>query len=809
MSHLLETSLWAYGPGLTALFAAFLFAFADPFHEILLIVAQDTLYAFEGSTDWLRSLIRVLFSLGGIVLMTWAIWHATRYVVISSTRGQRLYNIEGDQISDNELIDKDLSWTPHLISSLPVLGLIVGVLKTATSGEADGKEAFVLYLFCVLLIMLSSTILSSSTLRDEPTRDPSWLPAFRVLIFATVCGSIGGLISYIADGRPWGTFVIVLWSSLYLSLNYFGVIIYDTLKTDPDVDTEEDVSKVVSIPLILAPFIIPVSAVLLAVFLGKPAETISAVSDQGFWESEDIALKKQLGLVYSFTIGASVLLFILKVPPLKLSSQNQKPKTGLGRFLGIAAFGVTVFACVITILWPMVWSFFGPLFVGTIFFGALALNTAWLTVISVKHFYGVPIPIVLVALMMIFGKLGVTSNHSVRGVKAHDPVFSSYHDAAEYFLKQQTDDPIYLIAAQGGGLYAGYHVAFDLALRSDKNGNFRTQVFAISGVSGGAVGASVYWAMARCAEEENGDCNSFPVANSESYATAVNDALNRDFLTPVAASLLFPDFASELIPLISRVTGFERGIALSRSIKEGISIATNDQIGEEFAGSIHATAKAGAPLLIINASRLDDGMLMDFSPVENPRHRLQSASDKSDLALADAVVASARFPIITPASRVYFEYVSDEPRGPSQLIDGGFYDNTGLEGLRPALEALIAKNAGRREIRVLLYGVANNKSERRSNFGTLSSPLVGLNSTRSARNNATIRAFFREFKDNIKVQIYDCTITTGDFNLTLSWLLSLTSINELEKAVKDLHFQTSAEVVDEGKDEFCPEYEVR
>jgi hypothetical protein len=52
--------------------------------------------------------------------------------------------------------------------------------------------------------------------------------------------------------------------------------------------------------------------------------------------------------------------------------------------------------------------------------------------------------------------------------------------------------PVFLITAQGGGLYAAYHAAVFLATIEDVCPGFTSHIFAISAVSGGSVGASIF-----------------------------------------------------------------------------------------------------------------------------------------------------------------------------------------------------------------------------------------------------------------------------------------------------------------------------
>ncbi|MFX7866411.1 hypothetical protein ABTK37_20655, partial [Acinetobacter baumannii] len=57
--------------------------------------------------------------------------------------------------------------------------------------------------------------------------------------------------------------------------------------------------------------------------------------------------------------------------------------------------------------------------------------------------------------------------------------------------------PLYVVAAEGGGIYAATHAASFLAEIQDMCPGFSHHLFAISGVSGGSVGAAVFNALTR------------------------------------------------------------------------------------------------------------------------------------------------------------------------------------------------------------------------------------------------------------------------------------------------------------------------
>ena len=130
--------------------------------------------------------------------------------------------------------------------------------------------------------------------------------------------------------------------------------------------------------------------------------------------------------------------------------------------------------------------------------------------------------------------------------------------------------PVFVVAAQGGGAYAAYNSATFLARMQDLCPTFRHHLFAISAVSGGSVGAATF-AAALDAEDDAGRTVGLEQINSADPCPQVtkflakekavedlgkggvlerqtNTILHSDFLSPLVAAALFPDFTQTFIP---------------------------------------------------------------------------------------------------------------------------------------------------------------------------------------------------------------------------------------------------------------------
>ena len=96
-----------------------------------------------------------------------------------------------------------------------------------------------------------------------------------------------------------------------------------------------------------------------------------------------------------------------------------------------------------------------------------------------------------------------------------DHAFQGWLEKREAIRASQRPYPIVIVAAEGGGIRAGYWTAAILGGLQDKDPFFRCHVFAISGVSGGSVGAVVWLGLLREYPGKLPDCNSEPTAQPE------------------------------------------------------------------------------------------------------------------------------------------------------------------------------------------------------------------------------------------------------------------------------------------------------
>jgi predicted acylesterase/phospholipase RssA len=240
--------------------------------------------------------------------------------------------------------------------------------------------------------------------------------------------------------------------------------------------------------------------------------------------------------------------------------------------------------------------------------------------------------------------------------------------------------PMFIVSAEGGGIRAAYWTAQVLAAIQKEDSNFSRHVFAISGVSGGSLGAAVF--AAQVADDIPGN----------DYVAQADTLLGADFLAPTVATLLLPDLLQRFLPW----PVFEdRAITMETSWEEAWRSTgkRSDRFRDKFT-SLWSDSKAGAPsrvpLLFLNSTVMESGGRLLMHPLdfgESSKGGFEQvfkdaidgrAALGSDLPLSTAVHLSARFTYVSPAGTVRNNAAPEKER-PTwvRLVDGGYFENSG------------------------------------------------------------------------------------------------------------------------------------
>ncbi len=265
----------------------------------------------------------------------------------------------------------------------------------------------------------------------------------------------------------------------------------------------------------------------------------------------------------------------------------------------------------------------------------------------------------------------------------------------ELFRSNKRPYPVFVFAAQGGGLYAATAIGRAFAQLQRDCPLFMQHVFAVSAVSGGAVGSAVVHEAAAGQAQES-DCD----GKGSDLTDRISQVTLEDHLSPIVGTII-PDIIRKLSPFEISPDAVTRSKALEESIVESVyrdSPATGackdpGRLCAPYAG--HWNPGSVAPALVLNATWVENGHRVAFAPFGLEREgdlTLHSFSDFDKVlgtpavSLIGAAVVSARFPGVLPA-QVYGATVGGKAIR-WNFVDGGYADASGAATALQIFEAL-------------------------------------------------------------------------------------------------------------------------
>jgi hypothetical protein len=264
--------------------------------------------------------------------------------------------------------------------------------------------------------------------------------------------------------------------------------------------------------------------------------------------------------------------------------------------------------------------------------------------------------------------------------------------------------PIYLVAAEGGGIRAAYWAGMVLAkLQDDSDARFGRHLFAVSGVSGGSLAGGAFAALV--ADARAGALAQAPCARGQRgapYQQCMRALLRRDYLSPTLGYLLYPDMLQRFLPF--PMPAFDRARAMEQGWGHGWRAAAgSERMAERFDQLWRGDAGLDVPSLLLNATLVDGGNRVIASDLAIDG-RFPDAYDAFDplldlrqMSLATAIHNSARFSYLSPAGTVsgcrHGRRMAPCDDGRERfawgrVIDGGYFENSGVESVRDLLFAM-------------------------------------------------------------------------------------------------------------------------
>jgi hypothetical protein len=452
---------------------------------------------------------------------------------------------------------------------------------------------------------------------------------------------------------------------------------------------------------------------------------------------------------------------------------------------------------------------------GTILFLAA---TSWVTfggfLVYLSGIWRFPVIAFLVVLALVFSFWN--DNHLIRQASPQTTerldvlkAFEKWYGSVEDQHRGQTH-PLLIVATEGGGIRAAYWTAAVLGEIQDQNPSFAAHLFAISGVSGGSLGAAVFEAL-------------LAEPNFGSFKDAGTEILSQDFLSPALAAMLYPDLVQRFLPV--PIAYLDRGRALELGWEKAWHDKMhNDRFARSFVDlwSAIPNTHRWMPSLFLNGTSVEKGnriitsnlrITNFFIDAQDAAKKLSSLGSKPrdvgcHIPLSTAAHMSARFTYVSPAGRF--------PDG-SHVVDGGYFENSAAtaayEIATRIKERCAVPNHEIRNVDVKVIMISNDprkppidpaappspsnlpkrtqKMTRETNFlGDLTAPINALMNTRNARGTyaqKTIALEQRRFKAGMTApapatkDIVYFSLRDTQVPLPLGWMLSA----EAAKTMRD------------------------
>jgi hypothetical protein len=264
--------------------------------------------------------------------------------------------------------------------------------------------------------------------------------------------------------------------------------------------------------------------------------------------------------------------------------------------------------------------------------------------------------------------------------------------------------PLVLVATAGGASRAAYWTTKVLAQIEQDHPDFHKYLFAISGVSGGSLGAVVFRTMLNDVVRDKGfnanewKCPAKPPRKA-TRSTLVDcglEVVDDDFLGPTFLTGFYADLAQRFLPgnLLP-----DRAAALERSWEESWSW-TMQESRVSLTSPFHALWDDSLqpdgpwlPALILNGTSEKTGRRIITSNlvIKDNRNHFPDAVDffsevspDADIPVSTAAHNSARFPYIDAAGTLVTRNFDTIDR----IVDGGYFENFGAASTYDLLRAL-------------------------------------------------------------------------------------------------------------------------
>lgn len=477
----------------------------------------------------------------------------------------------------------------------------------------------------------------------------------------------------------------------------------------------------------------------------------------------------------------------------------------------LIAFGVSTLA--LLVLPISLWRWLGAICLLSLFFAGLMILASNVFRSSLKS--GLPILSGLMLYAVLLSAFSLNDNHRLlnspvatvavpqpsREISSHFKTWLESRPDRAKFSDKGARYPVYIVAAQGGGIYAAYHTALALASLQDLCPAFASHLFAVSSVSGGSLGGATFRAVLTpdvIRDEPCADKVRWPLGD------AVGKVLDADYLSPLVGYLLLPDLIQRFLPYA--VEQFDRALALERVFIEQMALLPGDKSDVLRQPYLRHWQPAGVmPAMLFNTTEVASGRRRVVAPFVFSSREVSFLPLWGDAgalspSLATAAIVSARFPWLTPSA--WFDEMTPASKTEKsasrriRLVDGGYFENSGVSTAHDLIRALdrelaVLKLEKDVEIFLLVFTSPEDAVDGAAQpFTDVLDPIRTLLNTRAARARAAVERAEEDlgvYKNNgvARPRVRRFPLESLGLQLPLGWKISSATKTMIEMQIGD------------------------
>ncbi|WP_345953775.1 hypothetical protein [Mucilaginibacter sp. PAMB04168] len=351
--------------------------------------------------------------------------------------------------------------------------------------------------------------------------------------------------------------------------------------------------------------------------------------------------------------------------------------------------------------------------------------------------------------------------------------------------------PVIFVCAEGGALRTGGFTALYLTKLQKRlehdNIDLKRSIYAMSGVSGGALGLGLFNAVAYGNSSQE-------LRYKNSLDSAAFDFFKGDYIAPVVGKMFFGDLLNLFLPW--HINRLDRAIAMEEAWENRYSKLLSPNSSRNIFSAHFDTlnvTKNNKPLVIFNTDEVETGQqcwIMNAAPDGvwgSGQRDLLAGKIKGNIAYSTGINFSTRFPLFSPGGMI------KQACRKYHYLDGGYVENTGAGSMLEMLKALQLQHSNlfaqiRPVVIFLRFSdqLAPEDGSANLNFGNeIFEVIGGIYNARKGRSDAAVHDL-RDVIEGMEGDFIDAPLSASQKDVPMNWILSEQSMNNI---VKDVEFK--------------------